>query len=195
MRYRIVEHTDIDKQWWDEQIKMCANSRIYAQSWFLDIVSPNWKACIIGDNQAFIPITIHKVAGIFSLWIQPMFCQQLGLFYKQSFESKTNWVKPISRKFLFTQIHSNSEALVNAKVRRSNYILPLNLSYEDLLDGYSKDAKKNLKKYSAFRIEPSEINENYLKRVALSLYFSIRNKASFWRTRTRKYEGITAKSF
>jgi hypothetical protein len=55
-----LKHTEIDKYKWDACITRASNSLVYAYSWFLDVVSPNWDALILDDYTAVMPITHRK---------------------------------------------------------------------------------------------------------------------------------------
>ena len=76
---RFLQHREIDKVKWDQRLETALTSRIYAYSWYLDVVSPNWCALIEDDYESIFPIPIQKRIGIFYI-SQPLFTQQLGLF-------------------------------------------------------------------------------------------------------------------
>jgi len=44
------KHHEIDRDRWDECIRKSFNGIIYAYSWYLDIVSPQWEALIEGGR-------------------------------------------------------------------------------------------------------------------------------------------------
>jgi hypothetical protein len=74
-----LKHTEIDKALWDECIAQSVNRRVYAFSWYLDIVCPGWDA-LVGDNYMHVfPLTHRRKWGVGYLY-QPFFAQQLGLF-------------------------------------------------------------------------------------------------------------------
>src|SRR6056297_1897646 len=80
-------HKNIDKQKWDNCIQHAHNELIYAYSWYLDIVSPHWDALIQGDYEMVMPLPKKRKYRITYL-IQPLFTQQLGIFYKKPLTSK-----------------------------------------------------------------------------------------------------------
>ena len=43
---KYLTHNNIDKTRWDECIRRSFNGNIYAWSWYLDIVHPQWEALI-----------------------------------------------------------------------------------------------------------------------------------------------------
>lgn len=160
MKLLIIEHKDIDKQWWNAEIEQCTNSLIYAQAWYLDAVSPNWKAAVIGDSQAFVPITHSKRFGILPIWTQPLLAQQLGCFYKPGFEITPAIFKKIKKAYLKTHVHLNARSLLPNAENRINYVLELRSSYAELKGAYTKDARKNLKKAIEFEINEPPFDES-----------------------------------
>ena len=76
---RLYANSEIDKAKWDSCVVDSNNALIYAYSWYLDIVSPNWVALIKGDYKVVFPLPAKKKLGV-SYISQPLFTQQLGLF-------------------------------------------------------------------------------------------------------------------
>lgn len=160
MQHQIIEHKNIDKTKWDEQLRACINNNIYAQSWYLDAVSPGWKAIIIGNNEAFIPLTIKKKYGFLKLWVQPPFCQQLGVYCTDKFDLKyLKIIEQIAKKFIKTHIHLNAFNPSSDLQSKPNYILSLNLAYSTLKSNYSKDARKNIRPDLDYSIKEEELTE------------------------------------
>ena len=54
----------IDRQKWDQCIDRAGNGRIYGYSWYLDIMSNNWDALVLGDYQLIMPLPWRKKYGI-----------------------------------------------------------------------------------------------------------------------------------
>src|SRR5437016_14568872 len=77
---RYFQHHQIDKKKWDDSIRRSVNGMVYAYSWYLDVVSPNWNALIEGNYEAVFPLTWRKKYGFYYLY-QPLFTQQLGVFF------------------------------------------------------------------------------------------------------------------
>ena len=46
----------IDEVKYNECIESAANSRIYAYSWYLDIVADNWDVLVLNDYEALMPL-------------------------------------------------------------------------------------------------------------------------------------------
>ncbi|MCX6283824.1 MAG: hypothetical protein NTW31_06290 [Bacteroidetes bacterium] len=74
-----LKHNEIDRARWDGCISRSLNRRVYAFSWYLDIVAPAWEALVSDDYLSVFPLTPGRKAGVCYLF-QPFFTQQLGLF-------------------------------------------------------------------------------------------------------------------
>ena len=76
---RYLKHTEINKLKWDECIRNSSNEIIYAYSWYLDVVCPEWEALVEDDYVCIMPLPLGKKYG-FTYAYPPLFTQQLGLF-------------------------------------------------------------------------------------------------------------------
>jgi hypothetical protein len=151
MEARYISHTDIDFRKWDQCIDESHNSLVYAYSWYLIALVDEWDAVVLGDYQTVFPIINGKKWGISYLY-QPYFCQQLGLFSKSpiSREMAESMLKAIPSRFRYWDIQLNSENAILGEFyelkARTTFHLPLDSSYEELSSGYSKDARKSIRK-------------------------------------------------
>ena len=105
MDIRYFKHKEIDKEKWDTCIDNASNSLIYAFSWYLDIVSPNWEALIAGDYHLVMPLPAKRKYGINYLF-QPKYTQQLGVFgVEPSIEPVSDFISKIPKKFIFVDLN------------------------------------------------------------------------------------------
>ncbi|MDO4190538.1 MAG: hypothetical protein Q4D14_02475 [Bacteroidales bacterium] len=148
----------IDDARWDNAIEHSSNAMPYALSWFLDAVTPNWNALILGEYDYVMPLPTKQKFGI-NYYIQPYWTQQLGIFSE----------KPIDQKIqdlFFKQLKRNIYAL---KINHANplgeempnYILPLNQHYDNIKTSYHTNTQRNIKKANTQQltittIKPSE---------------------------------------
>lgn len=142
-------NNQIDKSKWDATIAECGN--IYAFSWYLDMVHPQWEALVEDDYQSVMPLTGGKKFGINYLY-QPYFVQQLGVFSKAYVTpEKTNeFLNAIPNKYRFAEIRLNENNIFNNEVQgveyHRNVLLDLNREYEAIRAGYHQNTKRNLAK-------------------------------------------------
>jgi hypothetical protein len=150
---RYLPHASIDKKKWDESLARCSNEMMYAQSGFLDCVSPGWDALVGDDYSMLMPLTWRKKYAIRYL-CQPPFTQQLGLFSSEpviSPEQLKIFIEAIPNHFRYADIflnHKNNiEAGDNIRVfPRVTHLLPLKLPAGLLRNNYSTNLSRNLKK-------------------------------------------------
>jgi hypothetical protein len=153
MAIHYLSYKEIDHHKWDTCISNSPDKLIYAYSWFLNIVCPDWGALVLNDYEAVMPLTSRQKFGIHYLF-QPPFCAELGIF---SIKSSTHSVADemlanIPKKFRYVDIclNRNNHLIDNHFFRlRKNYVLPLFRSYEDLVGDYSLNHKRNIKKAMA----------------------------------------------
>ena len=60
MEIKYLSHNNIDLKKWDICIQNAYNSLIYAESWYLDIVSPNWEALVYNDYEYVMPLPLKR---------------------------------------------------------------------------------------------------------------------------------------
>lgn len=169
-----LENKDIIKKKWDECIRHSVNERIYAYSWYLNIVAPEWNALVLDDYQAVFPVIQNKKMGVTYVY-QPYFTQQLGLFTPLLLtpELVEAFLKKLFELFPFVQINLNAHNKLPSSFKysssRINYELDLISPYPELKQLYSKNTKRNLKKaqkagFTIFKnLKPELVGEMFKK--------------------------------
>jgi len=145
-----VRNKDIDYSRWDQCIASSAIPLVYAQSWYLDIVSPNWDALIYGDYEYVMPLTQKKKFGL-SFLQQPVYAQQHGIFPQTDIAVQNEFLSTVRDRFRYVAVnlhagHCGPFAEGFAVHPRKNYILPLTLPYHELKTNYNKHTRRQLKK-------------------------------------------------
>jgi len=125
---------------------------VYAESWYLDIVSPNWEALMLGDYEYVMPLPVKKKYGI-SFLVQPPLTQQLGIFSSNIIDEKI--VVSFIKKIPYRSYHLcfNEQNTYNKGIKLPNYILNLNKDYDTIFSNYSKNTKRNVNKASSYPID------------------------------------------
>lgn len=160
---RYLKHEDIDKDQWNATLRNSQNRMVYAASWYLDIVSPQWEALVEDNYKSIMPLPAKKKYGLAYL-IQPLFVQQLGVFspFPVSQEVVDLYLQTIPKKFLWQCFYWNSKNPINhipgAGVR-INYELPLDRPYELIFGGYSENTQRNLIKAQKAGIRVERMND------------------------------------
>ncbi len=155
MKIKHLKYNEIDFVKYDACIENAINTRIYAFSWYLDIVCNNdWEVLVFGNYESVMPLPFKRVKRKFfkRMIVQPMFCQQLGVFYLSELTDKIFQLFLDQLKtFKVNTYNFNAENSVflkekNNVTERVNYELSLNMSYEEIQNNYSKNLKRNIKK-------------------------------------------------
>ncbi len=146
-----MPHNAIDKEKWDTAIRRSFNGNLYAYSWYLDTVHPQWEALVEDDYLRVMPLTGNRKWGVHYLF-QPFFTQQLGVFSTEILNSHVLnlFFAAIPDKFRFVQINLNVHNKPHPEdyrlVPNKNYLLDLIGRYPALASRYATNTKRNLKK-------------------------------------------------
>ena len=147
-----LKRKDIDIVKYDACIEAAINSRIYAYSWYLDIVATNWDALVLNDYEAVMPLPWRQKYFIKYIY-PPVWIQQLGVFSSFKIEAYLvkQFINAIPKKFKKITIQFNAENDVSLfkTEKRTNYILKLDKPYEEIYKGFNKNRKRDLKKAEA----------------------------------------------
>ncbi len=140
---KLFENKEIDKQKWDNCLEQSECAKIYAYSWYLDIVAPNWNALIQDDYKAVFPLPIKKRLGVFYI-SQPLFTQQLGLFSSEGGKNFEEYLPQIPKKIWLRslQVHNDSASATT----KDNFELDISADIEKIREKYSQNTKRNIKK-------------------------------------------------
>ncbi|REE80445.1 hypothetical protein BX611_2087 [Lutibacter oceani] len=159
-----LKNNEIDIKKYDTCIELSTNSRIYAFSWYLNIVADNWDVLVLNDYEAVMPLPWRRKYFIKYIY-PPAWTQQLGIFSSTHISEKLvlDFIKAIPKKFKKITIQFNSENKFKHKnvTERVNYVLPLNKSYGEIYKGFNNNRKRDLKKAIKSKFEiVKNINKN-----------------------------------
>ena len=157
-----IENKNIDFQRWDECIARQIFPVIYANSWYLDMISNNWDALIIGDYETVMPLPFNKKKGVSYIY-RPYGAQQLGLFGKDAHlpAMVDRFLNAIPKKFKWIDIYLNEGNAVTNQFKvtpQVNLTIDLSQSYEQIYKQYSSRTKRNLKKAKQFKFNQFEFD-------------------------------------
>lgn len=175
---RKIKRKDLDLEKYSKALSASLNYRVYAEYWYLDVVSKgNWECLVYGDYEVLMPISFQRKFG-FKFVLQPLYCQQLGVFYPkeistelfQKFESKLHQYRVRSYHF-----NEENTSKFNPKgEKRINYVLELNPSYEEIKRGFSKSTKWNLKQFEKSQIPIKNSDFSFKSAVDLKVKTSLK---------------------
>jgi hypothetical protein len=164
---KFLHNSDIDIQKWDQVVGNAVNSRVYALSWYLNILQPDWHGLVYGDYIYVMPVFFSKKWGIHYMF-QPIYAQQHGIFPPPEPEITEQFISFLQKKFRYFNVSLNS--LNNFKkegieVReRKNFVLSLKNNYPDISEQYTTHTKRYVKKASLIANISSQLSpDDFLK--------------------------------
>ncbi|MEJ7626076.1 MAG: GNAT family N-acetyltransferase [Ferruginibacter sp.] len=155
-----IPYKKIDKKKWDTCIENSLNSLLYARSFYLDKMAVNWDGLVLDDYEAVMPLTWKKKLQISYLY-QPAFIQQGGVFSEKKItpEILRSFVDVTQQHFDFAEITFNyanpcSDFHKKARVSlRTNYIVELDKTYEELYENYDPSFTKSLRRLKKLQLQ------------------------------------------
>jgi hypothetical protein len=169
-----LSRNKIDIEKYNICIENSNQNRIYAFSWYLDIVADDWGVYVLGDYKAVMPLPFMRSlrSFYFKKIEQPPFCQQLGVFYKGKIPgvAVSNFLSSFYENSPNSYHFNSTDTIENrffSTTYRKNFELDLGGSYEDIKNNYSKNLVRNIKK----------ANKNQLKiidNVALDVFMEMK---------------------
>lgn len=167
-----LSHNNINKKEWDDFILQADNGLIYALSWYLDVVSPQWEALISDDYKFVMPVPIKRKYKIPYI-VQPLLTQQLGVFSSEPVT--TDIVKMFIQKLpsYSYQLNLNASNFTPDAEVFPNYILSLYKPYAEIADKYSKNTIRNIEKATKYNLS---ITENVSIEDFITFYESVSRK-------------------
>jgi hypothetical protein len=144
---RYIKRKNLEEIKYNACIESAIQSRIYAYSWYLDIVADYWDALVLDDYEAVMPIPWKKFFFLKHI-TQPYFSQQLGIFSRIpiSVHFEREMLSNIPFKYLKVslQLNANNVRILERSTRK-NYLLKLSNEYEEYHRKFSKGRKHAIK--------------------------------------------------
>lgn len=157
-----IENRDINYQKWDQCIAGSPFGIVYAYSWFLDRICPNWDALIWGDYLYIMPLVNNNKFGIRYIY-QPFFTQQLGIFsaFPPESEIVNQFLNAIPKQFRLTDMKLNIGNLPTTDSFRiiGNTTFHLNLysGIESIHANYNTNTRRNIQKATQNKVFVSPV--------------------------------------
>lgn len=142
-----IKRKDMDTVKWDQCIQHAENGLIYGYSWYLDHLTEDWDALVLNDYEAVMPLIRRKKYGIKYLY-QPPFSQQSGVFGKTEIihPQLSAFLSLAQQSFRFIEICLNFNNPYENTIRKNNFILPLQISYDQIYKHFASNLKYDLSK-------------------------------------------------
>jgi len=142
---KLVQRKNIDINLYSACLNRADNYRIYAEYWYLDILTNNkWDCLVFNNYEAVMPLPFQSILG-FKIISQPIYCQQLGVFHAENFQNENFqlFTNKLSHK-LVRGYHFNEENQSKINLKHANKINQI-LKFPTDFDVYFSKLRKNRK--------------------------------------------------
>ena len=145
---RYIKRDALNIEKYNSCISQALNSRIYAYSWYLDIVTDTkWDVLVLDDYKAVMPLPWRR--KYFVKYVYPPFwLLELGVFSTLEEVDFVNFFKETLNHFKFIELKMNTGNIQDNIVENVHHkqfqFLSLHEDYELLKNNYRKDRKKDL---------------------------------------------------
>lgn len=141
-----IKRKDLDVGKYDKCVENALQSRIYAFSWYLDIVADHWDVLVLDDYDAVMPLPWKRKYFIKYI-TQPLFCQQLGVFTSKSSPKQElkSFFNKIPTHYVKIALNLNPSNYFEDNTIRNNYILSLNNDYQNLFANFSRTRRQRVR--------------------------------------------------
>ena len=151
MSIKYIHREHLDEEKYNQCIDSSLQSKIYAFSWYLDIVCEQWGVLVLHDYDAVMPVPWRKKYGIKYVY-PPFWVLQLGVFSNEVID-ENEFLTPLFNKFKFVELRMNTcnnfELYPEFLQLKQCQKLVFNTTYSSTLSHYRKDRKKDLQKAAA----------------------------------------------
>ena len=134
---------------YDRCITASPNGTIYALSWYLDIICPDWELLANRDYSTVMPLPVFRIMGRKTIR-QPDFAFQLGVFSKVTADPETvsHYLKAIPGSYRFRKLCLNKFNIVKTNNARMQNAAELDLisPYRQNRSRYSRNVREHLNK-------------------------------------------------
>ena len=144
-----IQQKNIDRVKYDACIQQAKNSRIFAYSWYLDIVADHWDVLVLNDYEAVMPFPWRSKYFIKYVY-QPLWNLQLGIFYVDFKPSDDSFLEVLFHHFRYVYLRLNPENNHNIYskecIKNQMQFISLQDSYDTILNNYNRNRKRDLQK-------------------------------------------------
>lgn len=166
-KFKLLHNSEIDLDRWDKVVQHATNTRVYAESWYLDRVAPDWQGLVYGNYEYVMPVAVGVKFGVKYAY-QPVYAQQHGIFPPATPAITAEFIQMLKKELRYFNISLNAFNVSVAEwvevEKRKNHILSLKPDIETLNQQYSAHTQRYLRKANReCEVLPNITSEAYLK--------------------------------
>lgn len=148
MSIRLLKHSEIDKEKWDDCIQKSSNHIIFSESIFLDCVGKHWCGIVEGDYKTVMPVPVINKLGI-SYLSQPIFSRALYIHSNDGFSAHDLYQELFTHFSRFDiQVDQEPSIVPRGTIQDKRYYQAICTLRDttDLTKLYSENHKRNIRK-------------------------------------------------
>lgn len=155
MALKLLTYDQIDHKKWDKVVFKHDLPLVFAHSFYLSATCKNWKALVMDDYKAVMPLTEGKKLNIKYLY-QPPFTPQLGIFGSKDENIANQFIAKAKELYKFIEIELNASNIVSEKgfKEKNTFIVDLNKEIK-----FNENTKRNISKAKKNNITILEISD------------------------------------
>ena len=143
-----IKRKDLNIEKYNACIENSIQSKIYAFTWYLDIVADNWDALVLDDYEAVMPVPWRKKYFIKYVY-QPLWTLELGVFSKEVVD-ENEFLIELFDAFRYTDLRMNTQNSFSMfeenRIEKQFQFLSLKTDYQTILKNYNRNRKRELTK-------------------------------------------------
>ena len=160
---KAIPRSQLDTSAYQACVEASTGCRIYGYSWYLDAVCDDWYALVANDYAAVMPLPIRSKWGIRYVY-HPLMIQQLGIYGKRVDEMEFQSIeKQMQHQALMRHLHLDyvyqGDSKIDGSQQKTNQVLRLSRSIDDIRDNMSSNRKRDLKKATTADLKISQITD------------------------------------
>ncbi|UOE39937.1 hypothetical protein MTP09_08350 [Chryseobacterium suipulveris] len=155
-----LKYSEIDFVKYGKCIDQSVQKNFYAQREILDEVCESWELLVSGDYDFVMPVPIKKKFG-FHFVLMPLFCQQLGIFGKETDEKMEGlFVDFLKKNYKIVNYYFNFQNKISSNFKhKKNYFIETT-EYKLLRKHYFKGRKSTVKTAQYLNFKELNLAEN-----------------------------------
>lgn len=155
-RIKIIPHSSLDLKKWDKAVLNSPFPLVFAQSFYLNATAPNWKALVLDNYKAVMPLTSSKKMNIHYLH-QPPFTSQLGAYGDVSKKELDEIAEFLKNNYKFIEIELNASNKFKEHVKEKiTHVIELKKGFK-----YNENTKRNISKAKKAQLVVSEVKDHH----------------------------------
>jgi len=150
---QLLKRGELNEKKYNLCVSNSFESRIFAYSWYLDIVTDAWEVLVCNDYQAVMPLPIRIKYGIKYVY-PPFWLIELGIFTTDKSIQQEEFLKELFKRFTFVETRLNFDNVFsgnqNKRLKKEMQVLSLSNGYENIAANYNRNRKRELRKAEEF---------------------------------------------